>query len=327
MKTRTEEIVAGLYMLTLPMPLPIRLNHVNVFASLEPDGVTLIDTGPRMEGVLPALERGLVAIGRRVEDCRRILLTHFHADHCGLAGLIAERSDAELFLSQIDDLAVRRFLNEAQLIERRRRFGRSQGLDADAFAQMELAFSRFRGATTPFAATGFLADGESLTLGGRTLRVLATPGHSQGHLSFYLPTERLLIAGDHVLPRITPNLSPDLTDFAFRPLKSYLESLEKAASFPVERVYPAHGRPFADLKGRVAEIREHHAERKGVALAALARGPRTAAEVSSFIFNLDLSPFDRHLALNETYVHLVELEAEGTVQREKIDGLDRFRKA
>jgi glyoxylase-like metal-dependent hydrolase (beta-lactamase superfamily II) len=178
----------------------------------------------------------------------------------------------------------------------------------------------------PFAAHGFLAVGDRLTLGVVVVEGVATPGHSHGHLSFYLPGERLLIAGDHVLPHITPNLSPDLLDPTFRPLKSYLASLERVACLPVDRVYPSHGRPFEDLRGRVAQIQGHHEERKGLTFAALAQGPRTAAEVSQSLFGPALPPFDRHLALNETYVHLGELEAEGQILREQDKGLTRFRR-
>jgi glyoxylase-like metal-dependent hydrolase (beta-lactamase superfamily II) len=323
-KTRIREIAEGLYMITLPMPF--RLKYVNIFAAVEEEGITLIDTGPHMTSVLPALEASLAEIGRRVEDCRRILITHFHADHCGLAGLIAGRSGAGIFLSEIDDLAIRTFVDQDLRMESRRRFGRENGLDAETLAVIEEAVSAFRTATTRFTATGTLSGGERLSLGGRVMEVVSTPGHSRGHLSFYLPRERVLIAGDHVLPHITPNLSPDLIDPAFRPLESFLKSLERVASLSVERVYPAHGRPFDDLRGRVAEIREHHRERKALALAALAERPKTAAEVSRFIFGPDLPPFDRYLALSESYVHLIELAAEGVIRQEKNDGLSTFRR-
>ncbi len=315
----------GLYMVTLPMPF--RLKYVNIFVAIEKEGITLIDTGPQMEGVLPALEDSLGSLGRRVEDCRRILITHFHADHCGLAGLIAERSGAGIFLSEIDALAIRTFMDQDLRMDHRRRFGRENGLDAETLAVIEKAVSAFRTATAPFNATGILSGGDSLTVGGRTMEVLATPGHSRGHLSFYLPAERLFIAGDHVLPHITPNLSPDLLDPAFRPLQSFLASLEQVASLPVEMVYPAHGQPFPDLKDRVAEMEKHHHERKGIALEALAERPKTATEVSRFIFGSDLPPFDRYLAVSESYVHLIELAAEGAIRQEQGNGLRIFHRA
>ena len=316
----------GLYMITLPM-LPFRLRYVNIFAALEREGITLIDTGPNMPGVLPALEASLAEIGRQVEDCRRILITHFHADHCGLAGLIAGRSGAEIFLSEIDALTLRTFEDQELRSECRRRFGRENGLDAETLAAIEAAVSPFRTDTAPFNATGSLSGGDRLTVGGRSLEVVSTPGHSRGHLSFYLSQERFLIAGDHVLPRITPNLSPDLIDPSFRPLACFLGSLERVASLFVEMVCPAHGHPFPDLKGRVAEIREHHRERKGLALAAVAgEKPRTAAEVSVTIFGPDLPPFDRYLAVSESYVHLIELAIEGSIRQEKTAGLNCFRR-
>jgi glyoxylase-like metal-dependent hydrolase (beta-lactamase superfamily II) len=323
---KTREIAEGLYMITLPMPF--RLRYVNVFAALDDEqGLTLIDTGPNLAGVFPALEAALAQIGWSVEACRRILITHYHADHCGLAGLIAGLSGAEIFLSEIESQTIRTFADEGWHFGRLRRFGLENGLDAGTLETVARAFLAFRTATSPFTATGALTDGQEMTAGGRSMRVVSTPGHSRGHVSLYLPEERLLIAGDHVLPHITPNLSPDLVEPGFRPLRSFLGALERVGSLPVAMVYPAHGEPFPDLGGRIAQMRDHHCERKGLALAALADGPRTAEGVSRSIFGADLPPFDRLLALNEAYVHLIELEAEAAIRREMRDGRCFFTKA
>ncbi len=318
------EILGGLYRITLPMPF--RLKEVNVFAALEEKGFTLIDTGPNMTGVLPALEEALAGIGQSVEACRRILITHTHADHCGLAGPIADRSGAAIFLSGIEALKIRTFADEGRRIEHLRRFGLENGLDVGTLEILARVFSAFRNASPPFEPRGTLAEGELLMVGGRVLEVVPTPGHSRGHCSFYLPEERILIAGDHVLPQITPNLSPDLIEPAFRPLSAFLEALDRVASLPVDMVYPAHGRPFQDLRGRVDQIRDHHRQRKELALAAVSGQAKTAEEVSRAIFGDDLPPFDRYLALNEAYVHLIELEAEGVIGRRVQDGLCLFSK-
>jgi len=318
------EILGGVYRITLPMPF--RLKEVNVFAALEAEGFSLIDTGPNMAGVLPALEAALAEIGQSVETCRRILITHTHADHCGLAGPIADRSGAGIFLSETEALKSRTFSDEGRWIERFRRFGLENGLDAVTLGSLARVFSAFRNASPPFVPTGTLAEGEPLKVGGRVLEVIPTPGHSRGHCSFYLPAERLLIAGDHVLPQITPNLSPDPLDPSFRPLKAFLEALDRVASLPVAMVHPAHGRPFQGLRERVEQIRDHHRQRKGLALAAVCGKARTADEVSRAIFGDALPPFDRYLALNESYVHLIELEAEGVIGRQVRDGLCLFSK-
>jgi glyoxylase-like metal-dependent hydrolase (beta-lactamase superfamily II) len=322
LKTGIREMAEGIFMITLPMPF--RLKHVNIFLFSEEGGYTLIDTGPNLPGVLPALEASLAKIGRRVEDCRRIWITHFHMDHCGLAGIIAGRSGAPVYLSRIDEETVLAFSQPEERAARIRSFALEHGLDGGTIDTVIRAFSAFRTATAPFRAAGILSDGDQLTVGGRAVEVIATPGHSRGHLSFYLPKERLLIAGDHILPHITPNLSPDLIAPDFHPLESFFSSLARVEDLPVRRVCPAHGRPFSDLKGRVAEMREHHRERSEIALRALAEGPRNCGEVSRFIFGEDLSPFDHLLALNETYVHLIRLEREALIRREMRNGLCLF---
>jgi len=138
----------GIYMITLPMPF--RLKHVNIYALLEEDGFTLIDTGPNLAGVLPALEACLAEVGRRVEDCRRILITHFHMDHCGLAGLIAGCSGASVFLSEIEEQTIRSFAREEDRAARLRSFGLEHGLDSGTLDTVIRTFSAFKTATTPF---------------------------------------------------------------------------------------------------------------------------------------------------------------------------------
>jgi len=312
----------GIVMITLPMPF--RLKHVNVFAFPEEGGFTLIDTGPNLPGVLPALEDSLAGMGLRVEDCRRILITHFHMDHCGLAGIIAGRSGASIYLSEIEEQTIRAFVRQEDRLLRLRGFALEHGLDGGTMDMVTRAVSAFRTATSPFCAAGILADGDQLTVGGRAVEVIGTPGHSRGHISLYLPEERFLIAGDHILPHITPNLSPDLTDTTFRPLESFLSSLARVEELPVSMVCPAHGRPFPDLTGRIAAMREHHRERSGLALQALTEEPKSSREVSRVIFGEIQSPFDRLLALNETYVHLIQLEKEALIRREMRNGLCLF---
>lgn len=322
MKIGIREMAAGIHMITLPMPF--RLKHVNIYAFLEKDGFTLIDTGPNLDGVLPALEASLAEIDKRVEDCRRILITHFHMDHCGLAGLIADRSGASVFLSEIEEQTIRNFAREEERVSRLRSFGLEHGLDSGTLDTVIRTFSAFKTATSPFSSSGILAGGDRLDVGGRPVEIIATPGHSRGHLCFHLPKERCLIAGDHILPHITPNLSPDLMAPGFRPLESFLSSLARVEDLPVEKICPAHGRPFSDLRRRVAGMREHHFDRSKLALKALAEGERTCSDVSRFIFGDALPPFDRLLALNETYVHLIELEQGASIRRKMRGGLCLF---
>jgi glyoxylase-like metal-dependent hydrolase (beta-lactamase superfamily II) len=154
-------------------------------------------------------------------------------------------------------------------------------------------------------------------VGDTEFRAIATPGHTRDHVSYYFVKEGLLLSGDHVLPEITPNLSPDLFSPGFRPLRSFLDSLSRIEALPAQKVYPAHGDPFSNLAERIEEIKTHHAVRKGLAYESVKRGPRTTFEVSRDIFGNDLPDFDRFLALNETYVHLIELVHEEAVEEQR----------
>jgi len=313
-----REMAKGIFMIRLPMPF--RLSHVNVFLFLEEEGFTLIDTGPNLPGVLLALEEALSQAGRRIEQCRRIFITHFHMDHCGLAGLVRERSGASISLSAIDAQTIRTFSRDDGRVRRMEAFCLEQGLDKATIEEIARTFSSFEKATLPFTADSHLSDGDRLFAGDRELDVIATPGHSRGHLSFYLPAERAFISGDHILPHITPNLSPDLITLKFHPLESYLDSLTKVEELGIEAIWPSHGRAFTNLRGRIADIRKHHAERSLLALQALDEGAKTARQVSQFIFGDDLPVFDRLLALNESYVHLVTLENRALIRRKKDGG-------
>jgi glyoxylase-like metal-dependent hydrolase (beta-lactamase superfamily II) len=149
--------------------------------------------------------------------------------------------------------------------------------------------------------------------------VIFTPGHSNGHVCYYFPDEKFLLSGDTVLPQITPNLSPDLFDENFRPLNCFLESLKVLENLPVEKVYPGHGNTFSGVKTRANEMRGHHAERSQLILNFLSTIPKTTRQVSEGIFGSNLPDFDKFLALNETYVHLLELKLKGKI-KEEING-------
>jgi len=312
-KPGVTEIADRLYRITLPMPF--RLEHVSIYALREGRHINLFDTGGNFPGTFPVFEKLLKEIGGSVRDVRQIFLTHFHADHCGIAGLIKEQSRGTIFMSEIDFDVIRSFEQEDLRLQRFTTFCTEQGLDRKTVRMIAGLFKTFKGITAPFKADTFLNDGDVLSVDGKSVKVLATPGHTRGHFSFFIPEEGILLGGDHILPHITPNLSPDLLSPEFRPLKSFMESLEKIGKLPVREVFPAHGPSFTDLRARVEEIRVHHNERKALTLKALQARPKTTAEVSVDIFGSDLPEFDKLLALNETYVHLVELEDESTIRR------------
>lgn len=312
----------GLFMIRLPMPF--RMTHVNIFLFLEQKGFTLIDTGPDLPGVMDALETALSAVGRRLEDCHRIIITHFHMDHCGLAGLIAQRSGAAISICESEYQTILSFSEHNGRIRRMEDFCIRNGFNSTDVDEIASTFLSFQKATSPFNANDFLTDGEILSIGGREIEVVSTPGHTRGHLSFLLPAEHFLIAGDHILPTITPNLSPDLDARDFRPLESFVASLKKVGQLKIERVWPSHGPSFKNVAERITEMIKHHSERTRITFQALDDGAKTTSQVAELIFGNHLPIFDRFLALCESYVHLVALENMAAVSRQNKDGKDFF---
>jgi len=320
-----DRILPDLYRITLPMPF--RLRHVHAYALLHDGRVALFDTGMNIPETYRVLDEALATLGKTTKDIDCVFLTHFHADHCGTAGRLQEISGAAVYLSQSDEMRLQYNNRHEELVERARNFFLPQGLPQKAMDNLVKLMAVFRKATVPFRVDRRLAPGDRFTLGGRTLEVIAAPGHTAGQMCFYFPDEGILLAGDHILPDITPNLSPDIFRLEYRPLKSFLESLGALRDLPVRMVWPAHGDPYPDLARRVDEIRRHHAERTQLIAEALKGKEKTAFEVSGVIFGEDLPEFDQFLALNETYVHIVELLDQGAVRAAERGGLVRYRAA
>ncbi len=320
-----DQILPDLFRITLPMPF--RLRHVHIHVLVNDGRVTLFDTGMNIPETYTVLDEALSKLGKTTKDIDRIFLTHFHADHCGIAGGIQKLSGALVYLSATDEKRLQYNNRHEELAERARHFYLRQGLPQKALETLIKLLAAFRKATLPFQVDNRLEPRSRHNLGNRTLEVIPAPGHTSGQMCFYFPKEGILLAGDHVLPDITPNLSPDIFNLEYRPLRSFLHSLASIRDLPVEMVYPAHGEPFPGLKKRVDEIREHHAERTRLVTEALTDREKTAFEISGDIFGIDLPEFDQFLALNETYVHLVDLIDSEVVRAEEKGGLILYRSA
>jgi glyoxylase-like metal-dependent hydrolase (beta-lactamase superfamily II) len=314
-----EEIHDNLYMVTLPMPF--RLMHVQAFIAVDGDEVTLLDTGFNTPETFVLLEESLQKIGKDVRDIKRIFITHYHIDHCGMAGRLQDISGARIHMSeQSRPFILRRESEEFLFADRIRDFCLLQGLPEQAANSISGLFLTFKKGGSFFHIDEFFPGTDKYIVGGEEMQVIPTPGHTHDHVSFYFPQRGILLAGDHVLSEITPNLSPDLFAPEFRPLRSYLESLASMESLSVAKVYPAHGRPFRNLQERIAAIYDHHLIRKRIAYESVQKGVKTAFEVSQDIFGTELTEFDQFLALNETYVHLLELIGEGLIREERRAG-------
>ena len=303
-------VAPGVHRVSVPLPFPPR--EVAAWL-LEGDGVhTLVDTGIDTPPARGALRAGAERLGVTPASLRHVVLTHAHIDHYGLAGPVRAWSGAHVVMHEREEALIRAFVDgwPADREHALEELG-AQGVPAAAVPGLVAATDAIHARYADFRPDELLTGERGPLPGGGGWEWMLTPGHSPGHVSVYHPERRILIAGDHVLPRISPNIGADR--YVPDPLTEYLASLERLLHLPVELVLPSHGAPFAGLAERVSAIIAHHHERNAQIVAHLDR-PRTAFDVALRLF--PELPAEMHLhALRETLAHLAYLERTGAVAR------------
>ena len=323
----TLEVAPGIRWLR--MPLPFQLDHINLWLLEDGAGWTAVDTGLALP---PTRERWEQLFATRLEGrpITRVLVTHFHPDHIGNAAWLTERWRADLWCTQTEWLAAEyalRSRDDADL-DRRVAYYRINGIAEDALVKM-----RKRGNHYPGLVDGLpfhfmpIAEGETVTIGGRRWRVLTARGHSPEHACLWSEEVPVLISGDQVLPRITTNVSVWPERPRENPLRYYLDSLARFRALDDSAlVLPSHGLPFRGLHARLDALVQHHAARLTEAADALVE-PKTGAELIPILFRRELDAHQLGFAIGETLAHLNFLEAEGRAARlVGADGVQRFAK-
>ena len=305
----------------VPVPIPDNPLRYTVCYALEaPGGLVLIDPGWDADATYEALVAGLAAVGAAVGDVRGVISTHFHPDHHGLAGRVRAESGAWIALHEAD---ARFFGSDAAAVEAMVRTNedwlRAAGASVDDHPELADAGDEVVRRILLARPDIRPLDGDRLPGTGR-LTVVHTPGHTAGHICLHDPDRGLLFGGDHLLPRVSPNVGWHPMSSA-NPLGDFLASLERVAGLDAETglVLPAHEWPFAGPVARAEELIQHHGERLAEVEALLAGGPRTAWELSQELTwsrSWDaLAPHLQRAALGEALAHLVLLLSTGAVTR------------
>jgi glyoxylase-like metal-dependent hydrolase (beta-lactamase superfamily II) len=255
----------------------------------------------------------LAACGAAPRDVARLLVTHPHIDHYGMAGRFVDQTGCETWMHERarDDLEVYR--DPAAVAERVRRLFADHGVDEKDLRDLS-SFEDLRPYVSGLVeADRTLRGEETFDAGSRTWGVVYTPGHSRSHVCL-LSDDGIFISGDHLLPSITPHI--DFQRGAEEdPLGDYLDSLAKVEELGPTLVLPGHGKPFDDGADRARAIARHHDRRLGSILQVVRSRPRTASQVTEEIFGPELLDFERRLALGEALAHLAYLRVRGEVER------------
>ncbi len=309
------EVAPGV--LWLRMPLPFALNHVNLFALDDGDGWVLIDTGMADAATRAAWELLLAGplAGRPV---KRIIGTHFHPDHIGLAGWLCPHLSAELWMSA-GEWSLGRMLAldaTADLPASQAAHYHRCGYGPDLLDDDTVRTNGYSGrVVVPPAVFHRLAEGDRLDIGGRRWQVMTFGGHSPEHVCLWCAEDHLLIAGDQVLPKISPVVGVRPYEPDARPLERFLAGLDRLAALPGDPlVLPAHGLVFSGLAARCKRLTHHHVERLDHTVTACGSGA-TVLEVVRALFPKARDPRMARFATDETLAHLTHLAAQGRVVR------------
>lgn len=309
------QVARGLHWVRLPLPL--RLNHVNIWLADDDDGGwAAVDCGPDTPQARTAWA-SLMAEPLDGRPARKLVATHGHLDHVGLAGWFTGRLGIPFHATLGEwQSAHLRHLQRDHAPMGQRSFLLQHGCPPELVTEMSEQrgeVMRMLGPQPPSFVR--LRDNAGLRIGERDWQVIVTGGHADAHASFHCAQDAILIAGDQILPRITPVVGVFSWEPEADPLGDYLASFSRFAHIDADcLVLPSHGEPFRGLPARLAQLRAHHAERLDRVAEALT-GPRTAWSVAGILFERAVAQGHGRLALAETLAHLHRLMAERRVMR------------
>lgn len=320
------EITEGVYWLRLPLPMV--LNHINIWLLKDGDGWTVVDTGFQSSRSRTLWQQVFKDVLEGL-PITKVVITHMHPDHIGQADWLCQSFDCDLYMSQGEFFYAHYLanMNADHYMARMESFYGRIGIDKldddgregisltpQVFSCLPLSYNRLKG-------------GESLVINGESWHLVAGDGHSPEHICLYSPNKKLLISGDQVLPSITSNISVYVEEPEANPLAEWLDSCRRLIQdLPGDLlVLPAHGQPFYGLHQRLNTLIQGH-EKQLAKLREFFQEPHSCAETLPLLFSSELRGFNRLIAATEALAHINYLMAQREVERQLgSDGVYYFR--
>ena len=315
------EVSAGVHWVR--MRLPMQLNHINLWLIEDGDGWTVVDSGIRNSETAEAWE-ALFAGPMRGRPVKRVIVTHMHPDHIGLAGWLVRKFDVELWITRTEFLMCRNLVADTgqEAPQEGVRFYRAAGWSDELIENYKARFGGFgHGVYKLPNSYRRIREGDTIEIGARSWRVAVGNGHSPEHACLWCPEANVIISGDQVLPRISSNVSVHPTEPEANPLQDWLDSCARLKALLPEDVLvlPAHNEPFRGVHLRLQELIDDH-EANMEKLVALCGEPRRAIDVFPALFRSKITSGNYGMATGESIAHLNCLRARGRMNREADSG-------
>jgi glyoxylase-like metal-dependent hydrolase (beta-lactamase superfamily II) len=317
-----EEIQPSFFRVEVPLPNS-PLKFINSYVIRSSDRNLIIDTGLNRKECLDAIQFGLQQLDIDLAKTD-FFITHLHADHFGLLSKLVTGTSQVFFNRPETEL-----IEASGWWERMIAYAAKNGFPENELREAIQSHPGREFGSEWIPEINILQDGDEIIAGNYCFKCVSTPGHSMGHTCLYEPNKKILVAGDHILIDITPNIQ--CWSDEQNPLQDYLASLDKVNDMEIDLVLPGHRRLFTDHKTRIAELKEHHERRLREVLSILGNDPRTAFQVASrMTWDLDCDsweefpPAQKWFATGEAIAHLRYLQRKGFIVRKDEERMTAF---
>ena len=319
-------IGSNICLLRVSIPIPA-LKVVNSYLIDAGDELIIVDPGIGLPDSIESLKKQVEEYGYSIESIRHIIITHLHVDHIGGAYYLQKASNAEVYIHETEVQNINeivRALDDTLTIYRE--VLEANGVPSNVIEMLATHHPGFvnRRNYSQIIYNNLLSDGDRIEVSNMTLETIWTPGHSRGHICLYLPSMKILISGDHILPTITPNIRIPLREDE-DPLNEYFMSLKKINEKTIDLYLPGHGKPSRDIYSRIVELRRHHIERLLEVNRLVSKSGKTIYEMATKMdWDIDL-PWEKFpiiqkfFAFSEAAAHVIYLYKKGYLDRKAVD--------